>query len=65
MNRTAKVAVSLPTGTLKTLDKTCRHQDLSRSAAVAQAVAQWLQTAATRDKDAAYVAGYIEEPEHR
>jgi metal-responsive CopG/Arc/MetJ family transcriptional regulator len=63
MNRTSKVAVSLPKGTLRELDRSCKHRGFSRSAAVSEAVAQWLRAGVTLDEDALYVAGYRKQPE--
>jgi metal-responsive CopG/Arc/MetJ family transcriptional regulator len=63
MNRTSKVAVSLPKGTLRELDRSCKRKGFSRSAAVSEAVSQWLRAGVTLDEDGLYSAGYRDQPE--
>jgi len=59
----AKIAVSLPSETLRALDKTRRRKALTRSAAVAEAVRDWASAAAPDDADQRYAEAYLRKPE--
>jgi metal-responsive CopG/Arc/MetJ family transcriptional regulator len=61
----AKVAISMPARTLGALDRAARRLRLSRSAAIAQAVDDWLRAHDVSDEDRRYVQGYLDKPERR
>jgi metal-responsive CopG/Arc/MetJ family transcriptional regulator len=63
MKVTAKVAVSMPTETLRALDAACGRLRRSRSAMVSEAVAGWLRGLAPTEADRRYVEGYLRRPE--
>lgn len=64
MKTVAKVAVSLPAKTLRSLDATRRRLGRSRSAIVAEAVEGWLAgQGEPSDEDRRYAQGYLRQPE--
>ncbi len=63
MKRTAKVAVSLPTETLRRLDRESRRLKQTRSAVVTRAVQAWLDQQEISEQDREYVEGYLRRPE--
>jgi metal-responsive CopG/Arc/MetJ family transcriptional regulator len=63
MSKTAKVAVTIPKDVLLSLDRACKKSGTSRSAAVAQAVEQWLRLRTVSDAERRYVEGYLRKPE--
>ncbi len=63
MRTTAKVAVSIPIDTLKSLDRESRRLKQSRSAVVTRAIRAWLRENAASEQDNEYVEGYLRQPE--
>jgi hypothetical protein len=63
MKSVAKIAISVPMATLKSLERErlARHQ--SRSAAVTEAIEYWLASESSNEADRAYVSGYLKHPE--
>jgi len=66
MRRAAtKVAVSLPTTLFRSLERARRQRGRTRSAAVQEAVRDWLQRQREAALTARYEAGYRAQPESR
>ena len=63
MKSVAKVAVSIPADTLKSLERLRRKQGRSRSAAVTAAIEHWIQAQELGEADRRYVEGYLRTPE--
>ena len=63
MRTKTKVAVTIPRDTLASLERVRRRGGQSRSAAVTQAVDQWLRSQEVGVADEAYVRGYLRQPE--
>ena len=63
MGRAAKIAVSLPEGTFKSLERIRRRLGTTRSAAVARAIEDWVRLQEMGGDDRAYVAAYLRKPE--
>jgi metal-responsive CopG/Arc/MetJ family transcriptional regulator len=64
MKNVAKVAVSLPAKTLRSLDATRKRLGRSRSAIVSQAVEEWLAAQGEpSDEDRRYAQAYLRQPE--
>lgn len=63
MKAVAKVAVSLPLNTLKSLEKARRRLKKTRSAVVTEALQRWLEAEQLGDDDKRYVEGYLKTPE--
>jgi metal-responsive CopG/Arc/MetJ family transcriptional regulator len=63
MKLTAKVAVSIPTATLRSVERVRRRLKRSRSAIVAEALDAWLRARELSEADRRYVDGYLRQPE--
>jgi len=63
MKNVAKVAVSLPVSTLKSLEKARLRLKKTRSAVVVEALQRWLEAEQLGDDDKRYVEGYLKRPE--
>ena len=63
MKRAAKIAVSLPAETLRSLERVRRRLGTSRSAAVARAIDAWLQVMELGSDDKRYAEAYLRTPE--
>jgi metal-responsive CopG/Arc/MetJ family transcriptional regulator len=63
MKKTAKVAVSMPAETLRSLERARRRLGKSRSAVVTEAVTAWLRARELSEADRRYVEGYARHPE--
>jgi metal-responsive CopG/Arc/MetJ family transcriptional regulator len=63
MKRVAKVAVSIPVDTLKSLERMRVRLRKTRSAAVTQAIEKWLRAEEVGKDDQRYVEGYLRYPE--
>lgn len=63
MQTTVKVAVSLPKEAFRLVERRRRHLKLSRSAAVARAIAEWLHASEDDQRVRRYVEGYHRHPE--
>jgi metal-responsive CopG/Arc/MetJ family transcriptional regulator len=63
MKNVAKVAVSIPVATLKSLERVRTHLHKSRSAAVTEAIEQWLRAGEVGKDDERYMEGYLRQPE--
>ena len=63
MKTVAKVAISLPTTTLKSLERARIRLRKTRSAVVTEAIEQWLAAEQVTDEDKRYVEGYLRHPE--
>lgn len=61
--RSAKVAVSIPDATLRSIERARKKLGASRSAIVTEALEEWLARRSLGEKDARYVAGYLRRPE--
>lgn len=59
----AKVAISLPAGTLKSLERVRIRLRKTRSAAVTEAIERWLAAEEIGEDDKRYVEGYLRHPE--
>jgi metal-responsive CopG/Arc/MetJ family transcriptional regulator len=59
----AKVTVSLPADTLAALERARRRLQKSRSAAVAEALVEWLKIREVSDADRQYTEAYLRQPE--
>jgi len=62
-SHTAKIAVSLPAATLRSIETARRKLGRSRSSIVAEALEAWLAAHAVDDRDRAYLEGYARVPE--
>jgi metal-responsive CopG/Arc/MetJ family transcriptional regulator len=63
MKNVAKVAVSLPDATFRSLERARARLHKTRSAAVAEAIQCWLSTEEISREDRSYVEGYLRQPE--
>ena len=63
MNKLLRITVTAAPATIQDLDRTCRLMGRSRSSAVNEAVAEWLQRHDDADADRQYAAAYQREPE--
>lgn len=63
METTVKVAVSLPKEEFRLVERRRRQLKLSRSAAVARAIAQWLHASEEDQRVRQYMEGYRRSPE--
>jgi metal-responsive CopG/Arc/MetJ family transcriptional regulator len=63
MKKHAKVAVSIPEKTLAELDRLRRRRRQSRSAAVTQAIQEWLRSQLLTEEERRYAEGYLRHPE--
>lgn len=63
MKPAAKIAISLPVETLRSLDRTAKRLSISRSAAVRQALEQWTSLEQLGQQDREYVESYLRVPE--
>jgi metal-responsive CopG/Arc/MetJ family transcriptional regulator len=63
MKSVAKVAVSIPVDTLKSLERTRVRLRKTRSAAVTEAIEKWLRAEEIGEDDRRYVEGYLRKPE--
>ena len=63
MTNVAKVAVSIPASTLKSLERARIRLHKSRSALVTEAIEHWLRTEDLDADDRRYVEGYLRQPE--
>ncbi len=59
----AKVAVSLPVDTLKSLERVRSRLRKTRSGAVTEAIERWLRTEEVGDEERRYLEGYLRHPE--
>jgi hypothetical protein len=63
MKSVAKVAVSLPVDTLKSLERVRVRLRKTRSGAVTEAIERWLQSEEVGDDERRYLEGYLRHPE--
>ncbi len=63
MKSVAKVAVSIPMETLKSLERARKRLRKTRSAAVTDAIEKWLHAERIGEDDRRYVEGYLRHPE--
>jgi metal-responsive CopG/Arc/MetJ family transcriptional regulator len=63
MKSMAKVAVSLPVDTLRSLERVRARLRKTRSGAVTEAVERWLQAEDVGDEERRYLEGYLRHPE--
>ena len=63
MKSVAKVAVSIPADTLEALEHKRARLGKTRSAAVTEAIEQWLHAGEVAAEDRRYVEGYLRQPE--
>ncbi len=63
MKSVAKVAVSLPSATLSSLERARRRLRKTRSSVVTEAIELWLRARPSEDDDRRYVEGYLRHPE--
>ena len=63
MKSAAKIAVSLPEKTLRSLERTRKKLKLNRSQAIQQAVTVWLATKESDPRVAEYIRGYQMAPD--
>jgi metal-responsive CopG/Arc/MetJ family transcriptional regulator len=63
MPNVAKIAVSIPATTLKSLERVRTRLHKSRSAVVTQAIERWLALEEMGEVDKRYVEGYLRHPE--
>jgi metal-responsive CopG/Arc/MetJ family transcriptional regulator len=61
--KSAKVAVSLPAETLRSVERARRKAGLTRSAVFQEAVEFWLRRHLLEGEDREYVEGYLRKPE--
>ena len=64
MARVAKIAISIPADTLKGLERARARLRKTRSAAVTEAIDEWLRGGEVDREDERYVRGYLKHPEH-
>jgi metal-responsive CopG/Arc/MetJ family transcriptional regulator len=60
---TAKIAISMPLATLRSLEHARRRLGRSRSALITEAVEAWLHAREVSEADRQYVEGYLRRPE--
>ena len=63
MMKGVKVAVSVPTETLRLLERARTRLRKTRSAVVTEAIERWLAAGEVGDDDRRYVQGYLRQPE--
>jgi hypothetical protein len=63
MKAVAKVAVSIPVETLKSLERVRTRLRKTRSRAVTEAIERWLRADDMGDDERRYVEGYLRQPE--
>ena len=63
MKGVAKVAVSIPLETLRSLERVRKKSRTTRSAAVTEAIERWLAAEEVGEADKRYVEGYLRHPE--
>jgi transcriptional regulator of met regulon len=63
MKNVAKVAVSIPLETLKSLERARGRLRKTRSAAITEAIEAWLRGGDVAEEDRRYVEGYLRRPE--
>jgi metal-responsive CopG/Arc/MetJ family transcriptional regulator len=63
MKNVAKVAISIPSTTLKSLERARTRLKKTRSAVVAEAIERWLAAEEIGIDDKRYVEGYLRHPE--
>jgi hypothetical protein len=63
MKNVAKVAVSIPLATLKSLERARGRLRKTRSAAITEAIEAWLRDGDVAEGDRRYVEGYLRQPE--
>jgi hypothetical protein len=63
MKGVAKVAVSIPTETLRSLERVRTRLRKTRSAVVTEAIERWLAAGEVGEEDRRYVEGYLRHPE--
>ena len=63
MQTVAKVAISIPRSTLRSLERVRKRLRRSRSAVVTLALDRWLREQELGSDDQRYVRGYLEVPE--
>jgi metal-responsive CopG/Arc/MetJ family transcriptional regulator len=63
MTSVAKVAISIPAGTLKSLERVRARLRKTRSAVVTEAIERWLAAEELDEDDKRYVQGYLRQPE--
>ncbi len=63
MKPVAKVAVSLPVDTLRSLERVRARLRKTRSRAVTEAVERWLQAEEVSDEERRYLEGYLRHPD--
>jgi len=63
MRNVAKVAVSIPIDTLKSLERVRTRLCKTRSAAITEAINVWLRGEDIGEEDRRYVEGYLRRPE--
>ena len=63
MKNVAKVAVSIPLETLKSLERARGRLRKTRSAAITEAIEAWLRGGDLAEEDRRYVEGYLRRPE--
>jgi metal-responsive CopG/Arc/MetJ family transcriptional regulator len=63
MARTSKVAITLPKDTLSRLERARARRSLSRSAAISEAVQEWLRAKVQSDEERRYTEAYLRVPE--
>ncbi len=63
MKAVAKVAVSIPVETLKSLERARTRLRKTRSGAVTEAIERWLRADDMGDDERRYVEGYLRQPE--
>lgn len=64
MKSVAKVAVSMPVATLKSLERVRARLKKTRSGAITEAVERWLAAEGLGDDERRYIEGYLKVPEH-
>jgi metal-responsive CopG/Arc/MetJ family transcriptional regulator len=63
MKSVAKVAVSLPLATLRSLERVRSRLRKTRSGAVTEAIERWLRSEEVGDDERRYLEGYLRHPE--
>jgi hypothetical protein len=63
MKAVAKVAVSIPSDTLRLLERARARLRKTRSAVVTEAIERWLAVEELTERDKRYVEGYLRRPE--
>jgi metal-responsive CopG/Arc/MetJ family transcriptional regulator len=63
MDRTAKIAISLPGSVLQKLERARRSLGKSRSAVIREAIEHWLRCSEIDPAEQQYIQGYLRHPE--